>query len=50
MDIFIIFVLCLVGAMTIFYFALCLEEAIMEKLTGEGIIESLQRILHEIKG
>lgn len=45
---FVIFVLCLVGAMTIFYFMLCLEEAIMEKLTGEGIIGSLRRILNEI--
>lgn len=40
--------LCLVGAGTIFYFALCLEEIIMRKLTGEGIIESFQRILHEL--
>ncbi len=42
-------VLCLVGAGTIFYFAICIEEFIMEKLTGEGLIMSLCRILKELK-
>lgn len=40
-------VLCLVGAGTIFYFAVRIEEYIMEKLTGEGVIKALCRILKE---
>ena len=43
-------VLCWVGAGTIFYFALCVEEYVMEKLTGEGFIKSLCRILKEMRG
>ncbi len=42
-------ILCLIGAGTVFYFAICIEEIIMEKLTGEGIIKSLCRTLEECK-
>lgn len=42
-------VLCLIGAGTIFYFAVRIEEYIMEKLTGEGVIKALCRILKECK-
>ncbi len=41
-------VLCWVGAGAIFYFALRIEEFIMKKLTGEGVIKSLCRILKEM--
>ncbi len=42
-------VLCLIGAGTVFYFAVRIEEYILEKLTGEGFIKSLCRILKECK-
>lgn len=42
-------VLCMIGAGTVFYFAVRIEEYVMEKLTGEGAIKSLCRILKECK-
>jgi hypothetical protein len=42
-------VLCLIGAGTIFYFAVRIEEFVLEKLTGEGVIKSLCRILKEMR-
>ncbi|MCM1124593.1 MAG: hypothetical protein NC416_18615 [Eubacterium sp.] len=45
----IIHVLCWVGAGTIFGFAFRIEEFIMQKLTGAGMVETLCRILKEFR-
>lgn len=42
-------VLSLIGAGTIFYLAVRIEEYIMERLTGEGVIKALCTILEERK-
>ena len=48
-DYIIICVLCWVGAGTIFYFAFRIEEFVMQKLTGAGMVETLCRILEELR-
>ncbi len=49
MQYIIVCALCWICAVTIFYFAIRIEEFIMKKLTGEGIIMALCRIIKEFK-
>lgn len=42
-------VLALIGDLTIMYFAICVEEKIMQVLTGKGVVGVLLDYCNEIK-